>query len=219
MKKIVLVVIISWAVGFISCNKDEINNTETKVGISDVTVYATVTLKGDQYMTVPLNGTFTDPGVEAKEGSTTIQYTTAGSVNTSKVGVYQITYTATNKDGFPASANRWVAVYSTDATAASNDFSGTYLRAATGVNSFWTKLAPGVYKVDNPGGAASGAGLTIIVFNPTGVEVHAPSQKSNDGNTSSTSSETYKPTPTPATYSWIFNNPGYGTGNRTFTKQ
>src|SRR5678815_1813778 len=116
MKKIVLVVIISWAVGFVSCNKDEINNTETKVGISDVTVYATVTLKGAQYMTVPLNNTFTDPGVEAKEGSTTIQYTTTGSVNTSTVGVYQITYTATNKDGFPASANRLSLIHISEPT-------------------------------------------------------------------------------------------------------
>jgi len=216
MKRIILFLLIS-TIGFLSCNKHDIHNTDTKVGISDVTIFPTVALKGNQYIVVPLNGTFTDPGVDAKEGANTLQYTTAGTVNTSATGVYQLTYTAVNKDGFPASVSRWVVVYSTDASAAANDFSGTYLRAATGVNSFWTKLAPGVYKVDNPGGAAVGAGLSIIVFNPTGVEIHAPSQKTNDGNISSTSNETY--TLSPAKYSWVFNNPGYGTALRTFTKQ
>jgi hypothetical protein len=217
MKKLSAFIIIALIFGFVSCKKDEIHNTDTKVGISDVTFFPTLMLKGDQYMAVPLNGTFTDPGVEAKEGTTTIKYTTTGSVNTTATGVYQLTYSAVNKDGFSASTNRWVAVYSTDASAAANDFSGTYLRAATGVNSFWTKLAPGVYKVDNPGAAASGAGLSLIVFNPTGLTIHAPSQKTNDGNTSSTSNETY--TLSPAKYSWVFNNPGYGTSSRTFTKQ
>jgi hypothetical protein len=218
MKKLISILMVSFVVALSSCDKDEINNTDTKVGRSDVTFYPTVTLKGAQYMVVPLNGTFTDPGAEAKEAGATIQYKTSGTVNTAATGVYRITYTATNKDGFPAAAYRWVAVYSTDATAATNDFSGTYLRAATGVNSFWTKLAPGVYRVDNPGGAASGASLTIIVFNPTGLTVHAPSQIASDGNVSSTQNETYTLVPSPQ-YVWRFNNPGYGTGLRTFVKQ
>lgn len=202
----------------LSCKKDEIHNTDTHVGISDVTVYPVVTLKGNQYMAVPVNGTFTDPGVEAKEGPQTISYTTAGSVNISTPGVYALTYTAVNKDGFPASVTRFVAVYSTNDVAAANDFSGTYLRPATGVNSYWTRLAPGVYKVDNPGGAASGGGLSLIVFNSTGLQVHAPAQRTNDGNISSTANETYTLSPS-AGYSWVFNNPGYGTSLRTFVKQ
>jgi hypothetical protein len=219
MKKLISILMLSSVMVFTSCDKDEINNTDTQVGRSDVTFYPILTLNGSQYMAIPLNGTWTDPGAVAKEGATTIQYTTSGTVNVAAVGVYAITYTATNKDGFPASKTRFVAVYSTDATAASNDFSGTYLRAATGVNSFWTKIAPGVYKVDNPGGAASGAGLSIIVFNSTGLTVKAPAQKTNDGNTSSTSSETYTLTPAPPKYSWVFNNPGYGTALRSFVKQ
>jgi hypothetical protein len=218
MKKLISILMVSFVVVFSSCDKDEINNTDTKVGRSDVTFYPTVALKGSTYMAIPLNGTFTDPGAEAKEAGATIQYTTTGTVDKTKVGVYRLTYTATNKDGFPASTYRWVAVYSTDATATANDFSGTYLRAATGVNSFWTKLAPGVYRVDNPGGAASGASLTVIVFNPTGLTVNAPSQIASDGNVSSTQNEVYTLTPTPQ-YTWRFNNPGYGTGSRTFVKQ
>jgi hypothetical protein len=201
-----------------SCNKDEINNTDSHVGRSGVTVYAKVSLNGPLYMTVPLNSNFTDPGIVAKEGTETISYTTQGTVNTSVAGVYQLTYTALNKDGFPASVVRWVAVYSTDASAAGNDLSGTYLRAATGENSYWTKLAPGVYKVVNPGGAASGEGLIVIVFNPTGFTIKAPLQRSNDGNLSSTSNEVYTSAST-TKYSWVFNSPLYGTSLRTFVKQ
>jgi hypothetical protein len=219
MKKFIPLIIIIIGVMLSSCKKDEINNTDTKVGISDVTFYPVVTIKGDQYMAVPLNSTFTDPGAEAKEAGATTQYTKTGNVNTATTGVYRITYTAVNKDGFPASVSRWVAVYSTDPTATGNDFSGSYLRAATGVTSTWTKLAPGVYKVDNPGGATSGTGLSIIVFNPTGLTIHAPTQIANDGTESSTSNEVYTLTPAPAQYTWKFNNPGYGTGMRIFVKQ
>jgi hypothetical protein len=190
MKKLISILMVSFVVVFSSCDKDEINNTDTKVGRSDVTFYPTVALKGSTYMAIPLNGTFTDPGAEAKEAGATIQYTTTGTVDKTKVGVYRLTYTATNKDGFPASTYRWVAVYSTDATATAND----------------------------PGGAASGASLTVIVFNPTGLTVNAPSQIASDGNVSSTQNEVYTLTPTPQ-YTWRFNNPGYGTGSRTFVKQ
>jgi hypothetical protein len=219
MKKLLSILMVSSVLVFSSCDKDEINNTDTKVGRSDVTVYPILTLKGQTYMTVPVGGTWTDPGVDAKEGTATIQYTTTGTVNKDVAGVYRLVYAAKNKDGFAASTTRWVAVYSTDATATANDFSGTYLRAATGVTSTWTKLAPGVYKVDNPGGAATGAGLSIIVFNPTGLTVHAPGQTTNDGNVSSTQDEVYTLTPAPAQYTWRFNNPGYGTGARIFVKQ
>jgi hypothetical protein len=219
MKKLISILMVSFVVVLSSCDKDEINNTDTKVGRSDVTFYPTVTLKGSQYMAIPLNGTFTDPGAEAKEAGATIQYKTSGTVNTAAVGVYKVTYTATNKDGFPASTSRFVAVYSTDATATGNDLSGSYLRAATGELAIWTKLAPGVYKVDNPGGAAAGRSLAVIVFNSTGLTVRAPSQPTNDGNVSSTQNEVYTLTPAPAQYTWRFNNPGYGTGLRTFVKQ
>ena len=204
---------------FSACNKEDISNTDDKVGRSEVTHFASLTLKGKRYETVAVGTAYAEAGAEAKEAGQTITYTTAGSVNTAVPGVYTLSYTAVNKDGFATSQTRTVAVYQTDNTAAANDFSGTYLRPATGVYSYWTKLAPGVYKVDNPGGAASGESLSVIVFNPTGLTIKIPSQKSNDGNISSSSSETYSVAPSPAKYSWIFHNPGYGNSLRTFVKQ
>ncbi|MGE5108312.1 MAG: hypothetical protein ACM3H8_12250, partial [Sphingobacteriales bacterium] len=110
-----------------------------------------------------------------------------------------------------------VVVYSTDALAAAQDFSGNYLRSATGVTSVWTRIAPGVYSVFNPGGAA-GTNLTAILFNPTGNIIFIPSQITNDGNTTSSSNEVYTPG-NPTTYQLKILNPGYGTGLRTFIKQ
>jgi hypothetical protein len=99
-----------------------------------------------------------------------------------------------------------------------NDLSGNYLRAVTGVTAIWTKLAPGVYLITNPGGAASGTGLKVIAFNPTGFTVTIPSQTSSDANISGALNFTYT-NGNPPSYTLVFLNPGYGTGVRTFVKQ
>ena len=217
MKKFIPLFYSLLAVLFFACNKNEIHNTEDKVGISRVTQFPVLTLNGDRYMTIEVGGTFTDPGIVATEGGATIPYTTDGSVNAGEVGVYNITYTAVNKDGFPASLTRTVVVYSTEASAAGNDLSGTYVRSSNGVESTWTKIAPGVYTVVNPGGAL-GVNLTVVVFNQTGFTIHMPEQTISDGSTMSSAQEVYSTGP-PATYTWQILNPGYGTGLRTFVKQ
>ena len=216
MKKFIPLFYSLLAVLFVACNKDEIHNTEDQVGISRVTHFPVLTLNGDRYMTIEEGGTFTDPGIIATEGGADIPYTTDGSVNTGEVGVYDLTYTAVNKDGFPASLTRTVVIYSTESSAAANDLSGTYIRT-TGVPSTWTKIAPGVYTVLNPGGAA-GVNLTVVAFNQTGYTIHIPEQTIGDGSTMTSAQEVYSPGP-PATYTWQILNSGYGTGLRTFVKQ
>ena len=204
---------------FAGCEKTEtFNNTAEHVGHSRVIFFPIVALKGERYIVLPVGGTFTDPGVTAKVGEADVATTTAGTVNTAAPGVYTLVYTAVNSDGFSASTNRTVIVYSTDASAAGNDFSGNYLRAATGLTSTWTKIAPGVYKVLNPGGAGAGASLVAIVFNATGTTIKIPTQVTSDGLVSSSSDEVYT-IGSPASYVWKFLNPGYGAGLRTFVKQ
>jgi len=217
MKKFIPLFYSLLAILFVACNKDDIHNTEDQVGISKVTHFPVLTLTGDRYMAIEAGGTFTDPGIEATEGGATIPYTTEGSVNTGEVGVYDLTYTAVNKDGFPASLTRTVAVYSTDASAAANDLSGTYVRTSNGQSSTWAKLAPGVYTVANPGGAV-GVSLTVIAFNSTGNTIKIPEQTIGDGSTMTSAQESYSPGP-PATYTWQILNSGYGTALRTFVKQ
>ena len=214
--KIFLLTLIT--ISILSCNKkDNFNYPAGTVGISRITNFPILTLKGSSLVLVAKGGTYAEAGVTAKEGTTDLTYTTSGSVNVNTAGVYTLTYSAVNKDGFSASAKRTVVVYSTDATAAANDLSGVYLRAATGQVATWTKLASGVYQIDNPGGAAA-VNLQVIAFNTTGFTVFIPSQISSDGNTTSSGAFTYT-NGTPPSYKVQILNPGYGTSLRSFVKQ
>ena len=220
MKKTILYIgLILVTMTMFSCNKDNFNYPDGYVGRSKITSYPVITVTGATYLPVAKGGTFTDPGATASAGGQSLKVTVSGTVNTNTVGIYILNYTAVNADGFPASGTRYVVVYSTDATAQNNDFSGTYLRAATGVSAVWTKIAPGVYTVFNPGGAAN-TNLTVVTFNPTGNKITIPSQIAGGAATSSTTETT---TPgaggTLAGYSLIIINPGYGAGVRTFVKQ
>ena len=217
--KIKSFIVIITVAGFLSsCNKkDNFNYPEGTVGISKITYFPVLTMNGDQYVAIHVGGTYTEAGVTAKEGESDLTVTTSGTVDVSTPGVYDLTYSAVNKDGFSASVRRFVAVYNTDPEAAGHDLSGIYQRVSNGVTNTWTKLAPGVYLVDNPGGAA-GVNLQVIVFNPTLYVIDIPEQVSSDGSVTSSTDETYSPGP-PATYSMKIVNPTYGPALRTFVKQ
>lgn len=202
---------------FSSCRKEpSFNYPAGTVGISKVTQYPILTLKGTRVIVQPIGAAFTDPGATALEGTNPLTPVVTGSVNVNVAGVYTITYTATNRDGFPASIARTVAIYDTKPDAVANDFSGSYLRAATKASAVWTKLAPGVYSVLNPGGAA-GATLSVIAFNQTGSTINIPQQNASDGTSTTSANETY--TIATSSYSWVIVNPGYGPSLRSFVKQ
>jgi len=199
-----------------SCEKDSFNYSEGMVGISKVTVFPTLTLKGERYVAIARGSTYTDAGADAKVGETTADVVITGQVNPAVPGVYTLVYSAANSDGFSASRSRSVVVYDTQADAAANDLSGTYLREATGAFSIWSKIAPGVYLVVNPGGALAGTGVTVIAVNPTGSTISIPQQDTDSGPWGSRS-ENYDLVR--KSYTWVVLNPGYGTGSRTFVKQ
>lgn len=99
-----------------SCSDDE------SADKSRITYYAVLEMKGDAYMTTPLGSTFADPGCVATMGGedVTDKIQIIGSVNTSKLGFYNLSYQVVNEDGFPASASRTVAVVD------KNNFASTY---------------------------------------------------------------------------------------------
>jgi len=198
-----------------SCKKDDFNYPAGTVGISKIINFPTIAIKGDRLFIINQGTTYTDPGVTAILAGAPTQYTTSATVSTSQGGVYNLVYTASNPEGYKATDWRTVVVIGSNA--AGNDFSGTYLRAATGVTSTWTKTAPGVYNVENPGGAVAGAGLNVIAVNYSGTSITIPKQDSPDFGIVSSASESYTTAP-PATYKWIFFAIGYGTGLRTFVK-
>lgn len=217
MKKRYLFLLISFLSIIASCSKDKIINTHDRVGISKVTYYPILTLTGNAIIAIPNGTTYTDPGVKAQAAGVDVPVTTSGTVDVNTDGVYTLTYSAVNSDGYSASATRKVVVYTTAADAAANDLSGNYARTLNGSIATWTKIAPGVYTVFNPGGAP-GTNLTVVAINPSGFNISIPEQLASDGSPTSSTNESYTNS-NPAKYSWKIVNPGYGTGLRTFIKQ
>lgn len=205
LKSLLLVSILSQ----FSCEKPEEN-------VSRITYYPIISLKGQQWNTVDLNGSFTDPGVTAKEGDQTINVETGGDVvNTQKAGVYVITYTAVNKDGYSATEYRYVGVI--DPSVKGKDMSGLYRRNAGAMGySNVKRISEAFYSSDNVGGIASGGPATTVYFyhykdNLLGVPLQlvAGSPFSCDNATVDLG----------VNYKWIVRNSGYGTALRTFVKQ
>ncbi|HEY0667492.1 MAG TPA: DUF5011 domain-containing protein [Sphingobacteriaceae bacterium] len=215
-RHIKILAILFLSMGIISCSKEDFNYPEGYVGVSKVTNYATFDMKGSRYVILNKGGTYTEAGVTAKEGDRDLPVTITGTVNTAVAGVYNLTYSAVNADGFPASVNRTVIVADIGADAAAMDLSGNYARTLNGSIAAWTRLAPGVYSVFNPGGAP-GTNLTVIVFHTSANTIDFPVQVASDGGTYSGRNESFNPLTN--TYSWVVVNSGYGTALRTFVKQ
>ncbi|MBQ8888085.1 MAG: DUF5012 domain-containing protein [Bacteroidaceae bacterium] len=138
---------------FVSCED------ETSQDLSVVTHYVTLELNGDALTLVPLGSSYTDEGVVAMEGtkdvSSNVEVTNP--VNANEVGIYTVTYTAINKDGFPSSITRTVAVYDPTVTANiagtytvdANRTSGATVTAYSGFTVSLTQAAPGIYWISD----------------------------------------------------------------------
>ena len=108
--------LLSFGITLVSCTKEK--NSE---GVSRQTDYPNFTVNGSSEMFVTKGSTYTEPGVTATEGGSSIDVTSAASGNyrggsTLDVNVddhYVVTYSATNKDGFSGSVTRDVYVANT----------------------------------------------------------------------------------------------------------
>ncbi len=141
-------------VGFSSCDYDGKDDAY-------VTHYVSIDLKeGDTYL-VPVGSKYVDPGYTATEGTedVTKDVKVSGEVDANKMGIYTLTYSAVNKDGFSASVARKVLVYD---PAITTDISGTYKVTSTegsqalfdkysvkGNSVVLTQLAPGLYSISD----------------------------------------------------------------------
>lgn len=108
MKKYIfsLMLLVASVISFSSCVGD---STE---GLTRFTYYPVIELEGDSYMIVDKGSSFQDPGFVATLNGEDISSAVdvQSNVNTSKSGVYSISYSAINEDGFAASATRTVVV-------------------------------------------------------------------------------------------------------------
>ncbi len=122
MKKILFnILICTGLVTLASCEKKV-----TTEDPSTITYYVQFELNGEESMLVPVNSTFTDPGVSATENGVDVKDHVAVSMKnlvtgaevkaipTNTPGAYSIDYSAANADGFTVSASREVIVYDPD---------------------------------------------------------------------------------------------------------
>jgi len=192
-----------------SCEEDKVTE-----GISSITYYPVITLKGEQWNQVAVGGAFTDPGATAKEGDTEIQVKVTGTVDTKTPGVYVLTYDAVNKDGYSSTEYRYIGVIS---AAATTDITGSYKRNAgnQGISKV-TKVSGNLYRADNVGGVSIPApGDAVLFYYFDKGKIGVPYQLTS-GNAFECTDASIKEG---VSYSWVVINPGYGTALRTFVKQ
>lgn len=216
MKRITYLFFLVMGVVFASCE-------QTSKGVSEVTTYPTIELKGDIALTISVGGTYVDPGVIAKEGETDITsaVVTEGTVDPSKAGVYTIKYTAYNSDGFKISKRRYIGVVTP--AAAAMDISGVYKRnaGAMGLATIEKTKYSGLYVNNNPGGIAIETGVNeiyVYMFHTEPTVVSVPTQDSSVGDFACTGG-VYDASGATPLYKWVCVNAGYGTAVRTFVKQ
>lgn len=132
---------------------------ETSQDLSVVTHYVTLELNGDELTLVPIGTTYTDEGISALEGDEDVssKVIVNNPVNPNEVGIYTVTYSAVNKDGFSSSITRTVAVYDPSVSVdIEGDYTANGFRTSGGAQaaygSFYvslTRIAPGIYEISD----------------------------------------------------------------------
>jgi len=159
MKKVFLysMMLCMSAIGFTSCNDDEDQLTDSRL-----TYYVNLELQGDAFVQVPIGTSYTDAGCTATMNGqdATSRIVTSGldAIDVNTAGLYTVTYSAVNDDGFPASITRTVAVCDptittdlsgtwTTQTGTQRIYKGTTVTPFAGYSIKITKAAPGIFYV------------------------------------------------------------------------
>ncbi len=116
---------------------------------STITYYPTVEIEGESVIWWTLGETYVDPGcyAEMQGEDVTDQIVISGDVDANTAGIYNLTYTVVNSDGFSASASRTVYVAATGSTIESGSW----------------YLAPGSYR-DYSGTLTSFSGYEMTIL-------------------------------------------------------
>lgn len=145
------------ALGFASCSDEE--KTDSRP-----TYYPVFTIVGDEFQLVPVGTSFVDEGCKAtlngEDYSDQVVAEGVEDVDPNTPGLYYITYTVVNPDGYSSSVSRTVAVCDPSIT---TDMSGVYSVQSESYRNYggnvspykgafnvsFTEVAPGLYKVSD----------------------------------------------------------------------
>ena len=189
-KRISFLITIAAFVTISSCTKDPIISNDKNVGISRITYYANIVLAGNSSISIVKGTTFTEPGVSANAGGKDLPVITTGTVDAATIGIYTLSYSATNADGFSSSATRTVYVIPS-AEVTGVDLSGDYMTTGGTPDATITKVAPGVYYTTNCWGNGSTAIIPAYFFCPDGGTPVIPLQNGPAGHIETTGPGTY----------------------------
>lgn len=157
MKNIVILSFLA-IVFLASCTQKDIIENNEQVGISKITYYITFNLNEGTTVVFPKGSAYVDPGYVAMEAKNdvTSKVKVEGTVDGNKVGLYTLTYSAVNSDGYSSSTRRTVIIY--DPAAPATDLGGDYkssvqrvspARNFSGLDVSIEKLAPGFFYVSD----------------------------------------------------------------------
>lgn len=150
---------------------------KTSKGVTKITYYPVITLQGDNPYVVQLGGGFTEPGYSATLDG--VDYTpnvkVSSNVNADVPGIYSITYSATNPDGYSWSTTRNVYVLNPGGVA--NVYFANCSMGSRQYKNIPTVIKPisdGVYEIDDMCGGFYYAGR-YPGYEPT-YDFHADTQ-------------------------------------------
>ena len=191
-------------------------DTETTGDVSRVTYYAVIEINGDSEVIINQGDAWTDPSADVSLNGEPYPFETSTVVNTNVPGVYYITYSAVNAEGYAASATRTVVVVSTSPETC--DLSGNWKRSnnSPGV---MTKTADRFYTYNNAGGVTGANQLTVTVINVNDVQLYIPYNE--NASPSGLTVVSYQPGTISScnAISWSLSASGfYGNFVRTFTR-
>lgn len=195
---------------FTSCEKETDN-------VSKVTFYPKMTLLGSKYVSIISPGPYVEAGATATENGAPINVTIEGTVDVNTPGLYTLRYIATNSDGYSGSLERYVAVTAQDVSGF--DLSGTYKRTSNNALNKLTKLANGLYQMDNVGGVLppSALILPVLMVHTSATTIKVDPQVVAVGGELDCIQETI--TPNLTQFSYVVIHPNFGVAVRTFVKQ
>ena len=142
-----------------SCNDDNDELTDSRL-----TYYVNLEMQGDAFVQVPIGTSYTDAGctatINGQDATSRIVTSGIEKIDVNTAGLYNVTYSAINDDGFPASVSRTVAVcdpsIETDISGTWTTQEGTYrnykettLTPFAGFTCKINKAAPGIFSVSD----------------------------------------------------------------------